>query len=472
MSTRIMIALAVSIPVFTIGFPASPSYGQTVTCADGLSVNPFADNNGTIPAWSDYKGPYFQLSHDYPTQPPAAPVKPPWLEALNGQPISGANAGAYVNALKAYVAEDMKTLIYDYKNWDAAKVGWYNSPWLYGSREPIHGAYTGSTLVPNVFPKSKLKKTMTTWVLPYYDSTAAYQLRQVWGDNASVATVSKTIGQYPEGAVIIKAAFTTASPRDWPPMKGAYPWKMFIPRDELPDGQGPTGPVVVRDVYLFQFDIIVKDSITVPDTGWVFTTLVYDGTFSGSNWDQMIPLGAMWGNDPGVIPSNSGTNPPLNESWINPKAPVYSKETLAWGGRLSGPNDQAYIAPAYVDGNVIAYQPVDSCMGCHGSAEYPAKYFLLPVPETNGGPRFAPANIDNKNILYPYTPGSPDWLRWFQSRYGNEPMAKGSIALDYDMVLSFQALPVWGKCTDPKNVSSIHGQADNYRKLTIGGGSN
>lgn len=446
--------------IVTWGFLASPLYAGGIKCTNGTTVDPFASNNGKIPPKKDYNGPLFQLSYNYPTQPPNPVLNPPWRQALNAQPLSTYNIPAYVNALKRYVSKDMNVLLYDYKNWDAAKAGWYNSPWVFGVREAIHGTFVGSPFPADTFPS--LKKDMTTYVLTYYDKVAAYQLRQVWGKTAAKPNITETMGQFPEGSVIVKVAFTTASGKDWPPMKGAFPWKIYAPPDT---GNGPSGAPVVQEVHLFQLDIIVKDSVSAPRTGWIFSTLVYDNRIkSGDNWSKMIPLGGMWGNDPTVVTPIKPPYPPLRENWINPKAPEYAKETLGWGDRLSGPNDGAVIEPAYVNGKMIKRLPASSCMSCHSSAEYPAKSFLLPVPLVKINKEWVP-RMENGN-LWPYTPASADWTSYFQSRYGTNGMDKGSFGLDYDMMLSFKASGVWSNCTKPqKSVSPLHKLPDNYRKL-------
>ena len=46
-----------------------------------------------------------------------------------------------------------------------------------------------------------------------------------------------------------------------------------------------------------------------------------------------------------------------------------------------------------------------------------------------------------------WAPGSAQWMRWFQSSPGNQPMDRGTIAFDYDMVFAFKSLPVWQKAT-------------------------
>ncbi|GMU05727.1 hypothetical protein [Corallococcus caeni] len=404
---------------------------------NSVNANPFADNNGNIPPSSQYQGPLFSLSHDYPQSPVAPPANPPWIAALKGQPISKANALAYVNALKAYIAPSMQTLLYNYPQWDAAKAGWYNEPWLASIRESIHGTYVGSEFPAATFAASGLKVDMTTYVLTYYDKVAAYALGQVWGKTAMNPTLTNTSAQFPEGSIVIKVALTSALAKDWPVMQGATLWPVYVPPPNGPSNAPPQ----VMNASVMQFDIIVKDTQTAPKTGWVFSTLVYDMRVPGSAWDKMIPLGAMWGDDPNV---NSTQNPgaPLQETVINPAAPEYSTATLGWGGRLSGPNDGAVVDPAIVNGKLVRNVQASSCMSCHSVAEWPMKTFLLPtttMPPTVGGP--------DKNALVLEQPGSQAWMKWFQDNPGNVPLDPGTVPMDFDMVFAFKSLPAWQAAT-------------------------
>lgn len=430
-----------------------------------------------------YDGPLFALSHDYPRMSVSPPDPTPWQEAINFQRIDTANAAAYVQALKDYIADDMRTLLFDYENWDAAAAGWYNQPWLSTIREPIHGTYVGSTFPPAMFPLSGLTATMTTHVLVYYDAVAAGSLRDVWGDDAldPIPGLEAGSAQFPEGGIIVKPAFTTARGADWPPIEGAYPWLIYAP-----PGDGTEGDPELQTIYFFQFDIIVKDTASAPDTGWVFTTLVYDGSVEGDFWDQMIPLGAQWGNDPDVV-SPEGCDylvpngcPPLSETWVNQNTPLYTRETLGWGGRLSGPNDGSVDISAVVqtDDGLVPYDgrfAMSSCMSCHGTAEFEMLSFLLPGPakctEDHCTPTFASCSdgtceeVDpgpGVDLVY-YEPGSAEFSRWFQSRPGDVPQDEGTIALDYGMNYSFKALPQWlmqtGTDPDPNFVEEFN----NYR---------
>lgn len=444
--------------------------------AVAATVAPFDDNNGTRVPAGEYSGPYFKLSHDYPSKAPVPAM--PWRVAIRNGVITTSNAKAYAEALKQSVSKDMQVLIQDYPKWDAAKAGWYNEPWLGTMREPIHGMYVGSgELDASLFAQSGLTKPITTYVLTYYDKTAAITLSNIWGKTAMKPAINTATTQFAEGSVIIKAAFITANGNVWPVMQGALTWPLYISTNATtnpPPGYTATPPVLTNTSFM-QFDIIVKDSKSAPKTGWVFTTLVYDKRLKqGANgvWDQMVVLGAQWGNDPQARdPGNA--NPTLVENWNNPAAPAYGGETFGWDQRLSGPNDGAMNNYAYISGTnpALSSAKVDekagamvyiqngknsSCMSCHSSAQWNLKNqalgmdsFLLPLmtarPQSPAG-----CKDDQCNYLNSPPPGSPLWLKWFKNRLGTQPMDAGSIAGDFDLVLTFKSLPVWYATTTGK----------------------
>jgi hypothetical protein len=47
-------------------------------------------------------------------------------------------------------------------------------------------------------------------------------------------------------------------------------------------------------------------------------------------------------------------------------------------------------------------------------------------------------------------------MKWFQNRQGNVPMDAGSIAGDFDMVLTFKSLPAWFSATQGAGEHSLH----------------
>ena len=420
------------------------------------SAKPFQNNNGQLPPPSVYSGPLFQLNHAWPTAQLPPLKHAAWQEAIHNGHITVQNAAAYAAALKAAVAKNARTLIMYYDHWNAAKAGWYNEPWLGSLREAIRGTYAAGTFGPSVFPGTGLRTTFDTHVLTYYDARAAYSLHHFWGTSAMKPTLETAKAQFEEGSIIVKAAvFASSDPKMklgwWDAMKGAQVWNMYLPVG----ADSPTAPLVWPG-YVAQFDIIVKDTESSPRTGWVFMTLVYDSKVPGNTWDKMIPLGVQWGNDPQAIRAGM----PLKENWINPEAPLYSKETLGWGGRLTGPNDGGRNDIA-VNGKAMKNVPDSGCMSCHGTAEWNVAQhrmdsFLLPSFATDTGPGFQLCGENGKpNPNGPYicspAPGSTAWMKWFQNRLGTKPMDKGSIATDFDEVFSFKSLKLWWAAVGPVN---------------------
>lgn len=448
--------------------------------------DPFA-NAGWAPP-PGYPGTTFSLSHAYPATASAPAM--PWRAAINNQPISTANAHLYAEALKNAIGDDMLVMLQDYKNWDAASRGWYNEPWLGSQREPIHGMYVGTgSLSTSLFKGSGLKKPITTYVLTYYDKTAAQTLHNIWGSTAMQPKVETASTQFAEGAIIVKAAFITADATVWPVMKDALSWPLYITVNAT-KGPKPSPQPVLTPTYLMQFDIIVKDSVSAPKTGWVFTTLVYDArmaTLRENIWKKMVVLGAQWGNDPQAN-NPAVPNPVLQENWNNPKAPAYGGETFGWGERLSGPNDGAMNDFAYATtANPTPQKYVrngkdSSCMSCHSSAQWNLQNqklgmdsFLIPI--TTARPQNPPGCVATKrnpkpdcaNFLNSPPPGSVAWMKWFQNRKGSEPMDAGSVAGDFDMVLTFKSLPAWFTATKGEGVHDLHHRDLRGRPAAVSG---
>jgi hypothetical protein len=438
---------------------AQTTHRPTLMEASPVTAGPFADNNGQMPLQEQYPGPLFKLNPAWPQKPLLSLQDPPWQVAIHGHKITTYNASAYANALKAYVSQNAKDLIMNYDSWDASKARWFNEPWLGSLREAIHGTYPAGEFGPGIFPETGLRATFNTHVLTYYDERAAYSLYKLWGVSAMKPNIQKANSQFAEGSVIVKAAVfapvfattDTKPPSDWwDAMKGAQEWPLFISSTLDPQ---PSPPSKLWSGYVAQFDIIVKDSKSSPKTGWVFMTLVYDGSVPGDVWDKMIPLGAQWGNDP------QATKPgqPLVENWINPNAPKYSKQTLGWGGRLSGPNDGAHSdIVVNADDAMTPYilqmnEPNSSCMSCHSTAQWNVKQhkwvtFLLPSIAQSAPPFF---QLCGHDIICSPKQASSLWMKWYQNRLGTQPMDPGSIAMDFDLVFSFKSLPMWWKAMNP-----------------------
>jgi hypothetical protein len=435
-----------------------PELGQTLQALE--KATPYQDNDGAVPPRSQYQGPLFVLNHAWPTTPLPPLKNAPWQVAIGNGKITPENAAAYAEALKTAVSANGRALIMHYDTWNAERAGWYNEPWLGSLRESIHGTYDAGEFGPGIFPNTGLHATFNTHVVTYYDARAAYTLRKVWAGSAMKPEIKTANTQFDEGAIVVKAAVFASEdvtqPLDWwDAMKGAQVWQTYIP---VGDADPPPASQLWPG-YVAQFDIIVKDSQSAPVTGWVYMTLVYDSAASGDIWDKMVPLGVQWGNDPQATAAGM----PLKENWNNAKAPLYSTQTLGWGGRLSGPNDGARNDIA-VDGVAMKNAPDSSCLSCHSTAQWNVQAhnmpsFLLPsfaTPATATTPPFQTCDADGKPdpknqgayICSP-APGSAAWMKWFQDRPGTEPMDPGSVATDFDEVLSFKSLGLWWLAVGP-----------------------
>ena len=409
------------------------------------AADPYAANNGFYPFDANnvllWNGPFRTSNYDYPSSaPPSA-----WLAQVPRVPLSVATAPAYVAGLKKFVEPAMRGMIEKPSGWNSKKVGWYDMPWqAEGSdsksgREAILGAFSGQVLPPNTFKGVNFPLQNHTVI--YYDALAATMLNNIW---ANPFNPNRAIASFPEGAMVIKAAAVTATPKQWAVVAGSTVWNVWRPTiAELAKKDNPKPQASLLALRVMQFDIIVKDSVASPQTGWVFTTFVYKADAPGTGtWDKLVPLGAQWGNDPELASHASSQNLsaephadfPLKESWINRTgAPPFAQEQLGWGGRLSGPIDVGKRhGVIYTDGVVrTGEQRASSCLSCHGSAQYPFVANLYPSPN-----RSFPAD-GSPFLLYP--PGSADWAKWFQNRSGKVPQNKnaGAVALDYDMLLMF-----------------------------------
>jgi hypothetical protein len=275
--------------LLTLAF-ADDARAQTAFSAHGgpplevlQKADPFQDNNGQIPPGSEYAGPLFTLNHNWPTTPD--PLKnAPWQEAIGNGPITIDSAAAYADALKEAVTENSRALIMHYDSWDAAKAGWYNEPWLGTLRESIHGSYPAGEFGPAIFPDTGLRATFQTHVLTYYDQRAAYSLYNFWGNSAMQPTLKTENAQFVEGSIITKAAmFASTDPNQptdwWDAMDGAQEWPLYIP-------VGNATTPSVWPSYIAQFDIIVKDTQSAPQT-------LRHRAISGIKWCRSASNGAM-----------------------------------------------------------------------------------------------------------------------------------------------------------------------------------
>ena len=386
-------------------------------CVQASAVDPFAVNNGVIPSSAEYNATLFKFNYNYP-KIYIKPQNTPWSKVLQGKSLTKENAHAYVMALKEHVRKTMESFLTDPKKWNnSAQKGWHSMLWAGDSvektgwegRDAIYGTYTGQIIAQEVYKKSGLTVDIRNHAAIYYNDTAAYTLSRVWQDcnktkNECIPRVVDNEAQFKEGSIVVKAAGVTATPEQWPVLKGSAKWQVYRKPFDL-NGTVGNGKVKVTDLRVGIFDIIIKDSVASPKTGWVFSTLVYDSDASGNSvWDRMVPLGTIWGNDPDV---NSAKNPKqeLIENYINPNAPAWTKVTLGYGGRMSGPFDIAVKYDVDVNGTKVKALRSSSCLSCHGTSSYiPGNYhmstFLYPAKNYKTKPwqMYVPVYIQLKII--------------------------------------------------------------------------
>jgi hypothetical protein len=164
-----------------------------------------------------------------------------------------------------------------------------------------------------------------------------------------------------------------------------------------------------KDLALIQMDIMVRDDNS--PQGWVFGTYQYNGAQGRENrWENLVPLGLQWGNDPDITehrvnaePIETICNPALKETVINKNDEELPPTHLGWNGRLNGPVDN----------------PMSSCMSCHATAQVRQKSQMSPLFEAD-----------------PPAPGSKKWMRWFQNYKCGERFDEDVPSADFSLQLA------------------------------------
>jgi len=419
-------------------------------------LDPFAANNGEYPPRDTFGGPYFVANYDYPSYIPER--RYPWEGITKGGPLTKQNATEYIMAVREYIAEDMAMMINQPSEWLGSpnKQNWYNMGWSgqsyeglgWEGLETVYGTMTGQVIKNDIFQDYGFNQPMQNHALVYYNDVSALTLNELWKSNSPSGfypEYTTEAAQFDQNAIVIKAAGTTASARDWPVLEGAgtfpiYRETLFGPRK----GEGN----VLQELTWIQFDIIIKDTIASPETGWVFSTFIYDVDSPGQNtFDKLTLLGVVWGNDPGKMQGNEV----LEETYRNPNAPAYANATIGYGGRLAGPIDVALVGGITDKGvadSVLVLNPYDgiegsemhllftasACMSCHGTASFPPQNDFYPSPD----PTHALVFSDTL-----FNPASAGWSNFYQNRPGTEIMPNYSgyinstMALDYDLFMQF-----------------------------------
>ena len=372
----------------------------------GAQAGTFPDY-GFAPPKSSYPSPFFRLSQNYPTVAPAASSMPSFFKQLPANFNNDFETWrTYMNEVKKYCLEGNTDV-----GWDVQKNKvrqWYHMPWQhYGpnGREAIHGLTKEAPIQPK-----QLASTQTgsgqTYAVGIYNDIGAYTIGQVWKDpqNPDPSYTSQP-KSFPNGTVVCKALFADIDINTVPSLVNPVLWSAYTTKDFYSTKRA------ITKVALIQMDIAVRDT-RVKDTGWLFGTFQYNGVVTGkSGWDNLVPVGIMWGNDPkengnsftNPQPTKTMINPALKQSAINANTKELPPTHLGWNGRLNGPVDN----------------PQASCLSCHMTAEYQQ---LAPM-----NPTFQPN---------PPPVGGDEWMKWFQNIPAGQPFSPGTRSTDYSLQLS------------------------------------
>ncbi|MBN1208437.1 MAG: hypothetical protein JXB05_26490 [Myxococcaceae bacterium] len=405
-----------------------PATGGAGTC-DGPYPNYWQDPKFTsVGMWqgqeisnqppSGWTGPVFRLSQQYPAElPPQTPDEGwkqfnPFKEGLSQEEMQK-QAYGYAWAVMRYIqagnisggasggdiSKDWTLCNNPVRRWVHIPYQTYDPS---SGREFIHGLTREAPVTFTLTNGGSQIKT-TVWAVGFYNPRAAYALGQVWKPDGNPQIPSSNMA-FPEGAVIGKLLFTTATPEQLPILTNLPTWQANISDPSFCNCKPAAGeqtcsfqeisqqcPRTPGEVTLMQFDIAVRDSRS--PTGWAYGTFVADGQAKASEknpWDRISPLGLMWGNDTppsGTLaisyPADPRTNGFTQEAVFFDVVDRWNVASngghLGCNSRLNGPADNAR----------------SSCLSCHMTASVPDKDRNVPaifdLGDSTGPGQCAPA---------------------------------------------------------------------------------
>lgn len=373
---------------------------------------------GFMPPSHQYEGRVFRLSQDYPKQVPDAATAPAFC--TNNFDDVTKNWKQFLLEVRGYCFEgniqggDVED---DWCVQDNKVRKWYHMPWQhYGpnGREGIHGLTKEAPVQPRQLAWEQTDSGRQTYAVAFYNNVGGYTIGQVWKDPEHSAAGMKKIA-FPIGTVIGKLLFVDVPPKQVPFLNPPLIWQGYITDNYESSNRS------IRDLALIQMDIMVRHK-NAP-TGWLFGTYQYNGQRKGANlknlWENLVPVGLQWGNDPDVRDNVSNPQPvktiinsKLKETIVNPNTEELPPTHLGWNGRLNGPVDNA----------------MSSCMSCHMVAETPQLSQISPLFEVD-----------------PPQPGSRAWMRWFRNLKCGERFDANAMPTDFSLQLaiSLQNFHAW-----------------------------
>ena len=374
---------------------------------------PFPDF-GFMVSPKDYTGPVFKLSQNYPNELPTGSL-PPFFNIDFQKDWRN-----YLLAVQKYCFEGNTEV--DFRVEKNTVRPWFHMPWQHYSangREGFHGLTKEAPVKAQQLAPTQLSDSSGAWAVGFFNDVAGYTIGQVWKDHMN-PNLDNMAGGFNEGAVLFKILFLSMPKAEAeatvPFLKNGIWWDAFATYNFSESTRSPI------QVGLIQMDIMVRDK-RAPH-GWVFGNFQYNGAMNKANpWENLVPVGIMWGQDPTVTanvsnpkPTQTIINPQLKETIINPDANELPATHLGWNSRLNGPVDN----------------PMSSCYSCHATAEYPQASPISP--------------LFDRDTLAVNPPGSPGWMRWFSNLDCGTPFDPGkAVSTDFclQMAEAIQNFDTW-----------------------------
>ena len=453
---------------------AAAALWYTLTSVTTPSAKELAFRDAVNTPPSDYKGPVFKLSADYPTENPGTCPQSecPWLyidiDFTSGVAVDWEQGqwNEYIMAIMSVVTRGQDQNLSNesgFKTNINGETVWYHVPWMSydptAGREFAHGTtnertahlsdFIGSPM-PNAAPLTSMSAScqaqfphgFESWAVGVYNKWGAYAIGQAIPSDGKPRLVDLN-GQmvpagmpFPEGTMVTKFLTTNAIPECVPYLENSSVW--LVDRHSVGEDKAYQCSRSVQETRLTQVDVAVVDKRS--PTGWVYGTFGYSAFSDGQTvLARLVPLGLQWGSDPTTFPAvTQAASAPVTESVLNLEVGIYEH----WGceDRLAGPVDN----------------PLSSCVSCHSSS-FAAANGAISEMGNNVPPAFGFKTICDAG-------GSPDNKAYF-SNYSfpeayPDPKYAEAVPLDssLQMAVAFTQYATFANngtptaCTDPKPI--------------------
>jgi hypothetical protein len=381
------------------------------TTAAATKLLPRFPDFGHLPPPSDYQSRIFKLSQDFPKSKPEMEPEVKQILAIDYTK----DWKKYMTAVRDYIYAgniEADGVANDFYLEDNKVRRWFHVPWQhYGDfgREGIHGLTKEGPVNPFVLGQRQ-PNLWQTYAVGFYNAPGGYMIGKTWADADNPDVSVMQAEGFPVGTVVGKVLFTTAPVAEVPWLTNPIEWLAYTTKSF-----DPSSPRMMNTVRFVQMDIMVRDERAKETGGWVFGTFTYNGALAKPNlWDNVVPVGLMWGNDPTVAYADSASNPAPTKTLINPLL----KQTII--------NTSAELPPMHLGYGLRLNGPVDntksSCMSCHSTAQFPAISPILPFFASQDGKALKPAD--------------KEWMRWFRNVPCKTPFDKQATSTDYSLQLA------------------------------------